>query len=71
MVVMNNKEKGIHDSVFRVGVVSSVDGREVKVRMDRNKNSSHLMYKGTLINRGFKNEVQQLPAPAGAGGGPI
>lgn len=49
MVVMNNKEKGIHDSVFRVGVVSSVDGREVKVRMDRNKNSSHLMYKGTLI----------------------
>ena len=49
MVVMNNKEKGVHDSVFRVGVVSSVDGREVKVRMDRNKNSSHLMYKGTLI----------------------
>ena len=46
---MDNREKSIHDSVFRVGVVSSVDGREVKVKMDRNKNSSHLIYKGHLI----------------------
>ena len=46
---MDNREKSIHDSVFRVGVVSSVDGREVKVKMDRNKNSSHLLYKGHLI----------------------
>lgn len=46
---MNNKHIGIHNSVFRVGVVYSVNGREVKIRVDHNKNSSHLIYKGTLI----------------------
>lgn len=46
---MENKERSIHNSVFRVGVVCSVDGREVKVRMDRNKNASHLIYRGQLI----------------------
>lgn len=46
---MENKERSIHSSVFRVGVVCSVDGREVKVRMDRNKNASHLIYRGQLI----------------------
>ena len=47
--VMNNKHIGIHNSVFRVGVVYSVNGREVKIRVDHNKNSSHLIYKGALI----------------------
>lgn len=46
---MNNIENSIHDSVFRIGIVCSVDGREVKVRVDRNKNSTHLFYKGELI----------------------
>lgn len=46
---MTNHERSIHDSVFRIGTVSSVNGREVKIRMDRNKNSSHLIYKGSLI----------------------
>ena len=46
---MNNREKSIHDSIFRVGVVSSVDGRVIKIKMDRNKNSSHIIYKGSLI----------------------
>lgn len=46
---MENKERSIHNSVFCVGVVCSVDGREVKVRMDRNKNASHLIYRGQLI----------------------
>ena len=46
---MNSSATCIHDSVFRIGVVCSVNGREVKVRVDRNKNSSHLFYKGTLI----------------------
>ena len=44
-----NEEIVIHDSVFRIGSVCSVNGREVKVRVDRNKNSSHLIYKGHLI----------------------
>ena len=46
---MNNKHISIHNSVFKIGIVYSVDGREVKVRVDHNKNSSHLIYKGTLI----------------------
>jgi len=49
MLIMNNKETSIHNSVFKIGVVCSVDGREVKVRVDRNKNTSHLIYKGALI----------------------
>lgn len=49
MQAMNNKHISIHNSVFKIGIVYSVDGREVKVRVDHNKNSSHLIYKGTLI----------------------
>jgi DNA helicase HerA-like ATPase len=45
----NNADIAIYNSVFRVGVVYSVDGRTVKIRVDKNKNSSHLIYKGTLI----------------------
>lgn len=45
----NNLETSIHNSVFRIGVVLSVEGREVKIKVDRNKNSSHLFYKGELI----------------------
>lgn len=49
MQVMNNKHISIHNSVFRIGVVYSVDGREVKILVDHNKNSSHIIYKGKLI----------------------
>ena len=45
----SNKDIAIYDSVFRVGVVYSVDGRTVKIRVDKNKNSSHLLYRGELI----------------------
>ena len=41
---MNSDVACIHDSVFRIGIVCSVNGREVKIRVDRNKNSSHLFY---------------------------
>ena len=37
-------------SIFRVGVVSSVDGREVTVRVDKDKNLSHLLFQGELLN---------------------
>lgn len=47
--MMNNTDIAIYNSVFRIGVVYSVDGRTVKIRVDKNKNSSHLIYKGTLI----------------------
>lgn len=45
----NNTDIAIYNSVFRIGVVYSVDGRTVKVCVDKNKNSSHLIYKGALI----------------------
>lgn len=45
----SNTDIAIYNSVFKIGVVYSVDGRTVKVRVDKNKNSSHLIYKGTLI----------------------
>lgn len=45
----SNQDITIYNSVFRIGVVYSVDGRTVKIRVDKNKNSSHLIYKGTLI----------------------
>ena len=44
-----NTDIAIYNSVFRIGDVYSVDGRTVKIRVDKNKNSSHLIYKGALI----------------------
>ncbi|MDO6433038.1 ATP-binding protein [Flavitalea sp. BT771] len=37
------------DSIFKVGKVISVEGRTVKVEVDKTKNSSHLIYNGTLL----------------------
>jgi len=36
-------------SIFRVGEVYSVNGREVCIKVDKNKNLSHLLYKGEVI----------------------
>lgn len=44
-----NYESVIFNSVFKIGSVISVNGREVRISVDRNKNSSHLIYKGELI----------------------
>lgn len=45
----SNTSSIIFHSVFRIGVVCSVDGREVRVRVDKDKNTSHILYKGKLI----------------------
>lgn len=37
------------DSIFRVGRVISVEGRIVKIEVDKTKNSSHLLYNGELL----------------------
>jgi hypothetical protein len=47
--MINNSDIVLFQSVFKIGVVSSVDGRELKIKVDRDKNSSHLIYKGELI----------------------
>ena len=47
--MVSNADIAVYNSVFRVGDVYSVDGRTVKIRVDKNKNSSHLIYKGALI----------------------
>ena len=44
-----NKNISIYNSVFRIGVVHSVDGRVVKVLVDKDKNNSHLIFQGLLI----------------------
>lgn len=42
-------EKIVKESVFKVGVVLSVEGRIVKVRVNKNKNHSHIIYKGNVV----------------------
>lgn len=37
------------DSVFRVGRVRSVDGRRVRISVDKLKNSSHLLFQGGVV----------------------
>ena len=37
------------ESIFIVGYVSSVEGRKVRVRVNKNKNLSHLLYNGEIL----------------------
>jgi DNA helicase HerA-like ATPase len=37
------------DAIFRIGKVISVDGRLVRVKVDKTKNTSHLLYRGELL----------------------
>ncbi len=42
-------EKIVKESVFKIGAVLSVEGRSVKVRVNKNKNHSHIIYKGDVV----------------------
>lgn len=42
-------ENLIKDSIFIIGSVWSVDGRKVKIKVNKDKNLSHLSYKGKII----------------------
>lgn len=46
---MEHDNVSIYSSVFRIGIVHSVDGRVVKVLVDKDKNNSHLIFQGQLI----------------------
>lgn len=37
------------DSIFKVGKVISVEGRTIKIEVDKAKNSAHLLYQGKLL----------------------
>ena len=37
------------DSIFKIGKVISVEGRTIKVEVDKSKNNSHLLYNGELL----------------------
>jgi hypothetical protein len=37
------------DSIFKIGRVTSVDGRIVSVKVDKTKNTSHLLYRGQVL----------------------
>jgi len=39
----------LKNSIFKIGRVFSVEGLEVKIKVDKRKNSSHLLYKGELL----------------------
>ncbi len=45
----NNNEIVITQSIFKIGKVQSVNGREVRIRVDKQKNLPHIIYKGTLV----------------------
>lgn len=43
------KEDLQKDSIFKIGRVTSIEGRTVKIEVDKTKNGSHLLYKGETI----------------------
>jgi DNA helicase HerA-like ATPase len=44
-----NTDHTLKNSIFRIGKVISVEGARVKVKVDKTKNASHLLYKGDLL----------------------
>ena len=44
-----NTDQIVEDAIFKIGRVTSVVGRSIKVKVDKMKNSSHLVYKGELL----------------------
>lgn len=45
----DNKDITTYQSIFRIGSVQAVSGREVKVKVDKQKNLPHIIYNGSLI----------------------
>ena len=39
----------LKDSIFRIGEIYAVNGREITIKVDKNKNLSHILYQGQLI----------------------
>lgn len=59
----NLQEKLVNDSVFVIGSVLSVKGKDIVVRVNKDKNLPHLFYKGSTIKNvsvGLSNYVKIL-----------
>ena len=39
----------LKDSIFRIGEIYAVNGREITIKVDKNKNLSHILYQGQLV----------------------
>ena len=50
----------VQDSVFKIGKVFSVEGRTVKIEVDKKKNSSHLLYNGELVRNVSVNSYVKI-----------
>lgn len=44
-----NTDQIAEDSIFKIGKVISVKGRTIEVKVDKTKNTSHLVYRGELL----------------------
>lgn len=49
LYINSTNETLLKESIFIIGTVSSVEGRKVKVKVKKDKNLSHLSYKGRTI----------------------
>lgn len=47
--MLSNDDIITYQSIFRIGIVQSVTGREVRVRVDKQKNLPHIIFRGSLI----------------------
>jgi len=48
-LVNNMENEFVRESIFIVGKVLSVDGRTVTIKVNKNKNLSHIIYKGKVV----------------------
>jgi len=46
---MADERQYVDDAIFRVGRVVGVEGRTVRIRVDKAKNGSHLLYRGKVL----------------------
>lgn len=47
--MVTNTDQITEDSIFKIGKVISVKGRTIEIKVDKTKNTSHLIYKGQLL----------------------
>ena len=48
---ININEMLLEESIFKVGSVYSVEGRKVTIKVNKDKNLSHLSFKGQIIKK--------------------